>query len=67
MTTAVGGGAGALTEAGAGIGGTLLITGEAGVGKSRLVREAVRVAGARGFAVLTGRAGRAQPVGWTGG
>ena len=46
----------ALAAADAGTGGTMLVTGEAGVGKSRLVREAVRTARARGYAVLTGRA-----------
>jgi DNA-binding CsgD family transcriptional regulator len=48
--------AAALADAGAGRGGTVLVTGEAGVGKSRLVREAARAAGAAGIAVLTGRA-----------
>ena len=46
----------ALAGAGAGRGSTVLVTGEAGVGKSRLVREAARAASAAGFAVLIGRA-----------
>ena len=45
----------ALTAAEAGRGGTAFFAGEAGIGKSRLVRETSRVAGARGFAVLAGR------------
>jgi DNA-binding CsgD family transcriptional regulator len=42
--------------AGAGVGGALLITGEAGIGKSRLVTETVALARSAGLAVLTGRA-----------
>jgi hypothetical protein len=37
-------------------GSTVVVAGEAGVGKSRLVSEASRQAASRGFAILTGRA-----------
>jgi hypothetical protein len=45
-----------LDRAAEGEGGAFVVTGEAGVGKSRLVREVAQLAGARGLPVLTGRA-----------
>ena len=50
----------ALTEqldaAGQGKGGAVFVTGDPGVGKSRLAREAIALAASRGYFVLTGRA-----------
>ena len=46
----------ALAAAGLGRGGTVFLTGEARIGKSRLIRETVRAAGELGLTVLAGRA-----------
>jgi DNA-binding CsgD family transcriptional regulator len=46
----------AVSRAGGGSGGVLLVTGEAGVGKTRLIAEAVRLARSMDLAVLVGRA-----------
>jgi len=46
----------ALAAAGAGRGSAVFLAGEAGIGKSRLVREIVRAAGEHGLTVLAGRA-----------
>ncbi|HVB42044.1 MAG TPA: BREX system ATP-binding domain-containing protein [Streptosporangiaceae bacterium] len=46
----------ALARTSDGSGGMFFITGEAGVGKTRLSREAVEIADSRGFYVLSGRA-----------
>jgi ATP/maltotriose-dependent transcriptional regulator MalT len=46
----------ALTAAGTGRGSTVFLAGEAGIGKSRLVREVTRTAMESGLAVLAGRA-----------
>ena len=47
---------GALDEAGAGRGSVIVVSGPAGVGKSRLLSELATMAGARAATVLTGRA-----------
>ena len=53
----------ALDRVQAGDAGVLILTGDAGVGKSRLVREVSSLASSRGFAVLAGRAAEsAVPV-----
>src|SRR5215469_11845673 len=46
----------ALDAAGRGQGGSVLVTGDAGVGKSRLVREVIAAATSEGYLILTGRA-----------
>ena len=46
----------ALDAAGQGHGSAVLVTGDAGVGKSRLAREVIALAASRGYLVLTGRA-----------
>ena len=46
----------ALAAAGTGRGSTVFLSGEAGIGKSRLVREIARAAGESGLPVLAGRA-----------
>jgi DNA-binding CsgD family transcriptional regulator len=46
----------ALAAAGAGRGSAVFLAGEAGIGKSRLVRDVARAAAERGLIVLTGRA-----------
>src|SRR6188472_157480 len=46
----------ALAAAGTGRGSTVFLSGEAGIGKSRLVREIARTAGEGGLPVLAGRA-----------
>ena len=46
----------ALAATGTGCGSTVFLAGEAGIGKSRLVREVVRTAGESGLTVLAGRA-----------
>src|SRR5215469_1740941 len=52
-----------LDAAGRGHGGAVLVTGDAGVGKSRLVREVIADAGSRDYLILTGRAAEsAVPV-----
>jgi DNA-binding CsgD family transcriptional regulator len=48
--------AGAVDSAAAGRGSSLFLTGDAGVGKSRLAKEAAALAAGRGLLVLTGRA-----------
>ena len=46
----------AVAAAGTGCGSTVFLAGEAGIGKSRLVREVVRTASESGLTVLAGRA-----------
>ena len=45
----------------AGCGGAVVVLGEAGIGKSRFIRELIRYATDRGFVVVSGRAVQARP------
>ena len=44
-----------------GAGATILVTGEPGIGKTRLAREAALYAGLRGFRILSGTATKKAP------
>src|SRR5919108_1975894 len=59
---------GALEEAQEGLGQLVLLSGEPGIGKTRLMQEAAREAGERGWRVAAGRrwGGGGAPADWPG-